>query len=191
MSLAVPPSKGTRRDAPLQLDILWLQERWDEPPTALHSHGVDDGSEWGAPPFTPRFQRWIGSGAMDKVSHETQSECEHRFSEGKRDGCTDCGGYGVKRVLTERYRTAMRAALFLLRKHVHMTGVHYADALYRLRVMDWNVQATCAAIGMNETAGEAFLLEAIRLLRTKYSEQPIGRPRRISESQSIAEAAAA
>lgn len=168
----------------------WLRDHWDDSPMRIHMAGVDDGSGWGAPPFTRSMELWLDEHACAKVEREIQQACTHRG--GVARGCEDCMGSGVKTMLVMRYRWPMRAALWLLRKRVHMPPgwVHYADAVFRYRVLDYDIQATSAALGMTTEKGAQYLVDAIRQLRGKYSEGPIGRPSGISESQSIAMAAA-
>lgn len=173
--------------------VEWVHDHWDVEPTRIHSKGVDSGSQWGAPPFTLAMERWL-EGADDTISETVNAECEHYWTSGQRTGCMDCGGLGVKVMVTKRFRFPMRAALARLKKHVHAAPgvVHPATFVYRLALMDWNVDAACAAVGLPEQRGEEQLHSAITMLRGRYGERPIGRPRQpISEQQAIAEAAAA
>ncbi len=176
----------------MTLDVEWVRDHWDDPPVRINAQGVDNGSQWGAPPFTVAMQRWL-EGAEDTISETVNAECEHYWRNGQRESCQDCGGFGVKVITTKRFRFPMRAALARLRKHVHAAPgvVHPADFVYRLALADWNVEAACASVGLPQQRGEDQLSAAIHLLRGRFGERPIGRPRRISEAQSIAEAAAA
>lgn len=186
--------------SPLGYQTLWFADHFDDPPWRLHVRDIEDGSRWGAHAFSHKFEQWLGSKADDVMGQIIHKPCDHVGL--PPTSCPGCGGTGERRMHVERYRWPMRAALELLKRTVHMPpGVpSYASALWLYRLNDYNPQATCAALSMSESAGEAFLLEAIRLLRTRYSEQPIrtARPsdkaqkgyRGLSESQAVAEAAA-
>lgn len=166
----------------------WLRDHWDASPVRLHGRDLDDG---GAPAYAPAFAAWIGMHPASKVERTIQQACSHRG--GTAGDCADCAGTGVKTMFVTRYRWPMRAALFALRKRIHMPPgvVHYAEAVTRYAVMDFDAEAACAALGMTQEKGEDFLLHAIRALQGKYAEGPVGRPQGISEAQSIAEATAA
>lgn len=174
----------------LALQTLWLADNWDEMPWRLHARAVDDGSAWGAPAYSRQFEQWIGSRASDTVTRSVTKPCEHEG--GPAGACRACGGTGDKSMYVTRYRYPMRRALSELRRRVHMPPrtVSYADALYRYRVLDFDPVATSAALNMTQEQGNAFLLEAIRLLRSRYSEAPTPGRRYISDAQADAEAAA-
>ncbi len=175
----------------MTLDVEWVRDRWDDPPVRINAQGVDDGSGWGAPPFTVAMQRWL-EGAEDTISETVNAECEHYWRNGQREGCQDCGGFGVKVITTKRFRFPMRNAVKQLWSRVHAAPgvIHPAALIYRLALSDWNVSAALASAGLPERRGEEQLSSAIYLLRARYTERPMGRPRRTSEAQQMAEAAA-
>lgn len=171
----------------------WLRDHWDDPPMRVVSRGVDDGSAWGAPPLSVAMERWLDQADSTFVTRITV-ECKHYWTNGVKDGCRDCGGFGTMPKDVKHFRYPMRSAMARLKKRVHAAPgvVHPADFIYRLALMDWNVEAACAAVGLPEERGEEQLLSAIRLLQARYDERPNiepGRPK--SENQLIAEAAAA
>lgn len=176
----------------------WLDLHWDSAPSRLHEQGVEPDSALGAPAMTHRFMAWVSFHDCEKVEQEITVECHHprrgEVTIGNRpDPCPDCQDTGVKSLPSERYRWPMRAALWNLDHHVHVPPrtPKYGEALKVYRLMDWDLGATVARLWpgtKTDRDGETFLLEAIRLLRTRYAEGPVRRPRNLSESQSIAEA---
>lgn len=171
----------------------WLRDHWDYPPVRLTARGVDVQSAWGAPPFSAAFQRWLEH-SDDTLVQQEPAPCDHYWTHGRSEGCGDCQGTGMKQVEVKVFVFPMRAAMSRLRKHVHAAPgvVHPADFIYRLALMDWNVEAACAAVGLPESRGEEQLLSAIRLLQGRYGERPYTSTRRPkSENQLVAEAAAA
>lgn len=173
--------------------VRWVADHWDAVPDRIHRQGVDDQSEWGAPPYSTRMEQWLSANDTDAFYTTVQTACDHQWTKGNRIDCPDCAGSGTRTTTTKQFRYPMRAALHRLRKRVHMPPrtVHYADAIYRLALLDWNVEATCAALGMTNEKGEAFLAEAIRRVRFHYDERPNVVTARKSENQQIAEAVAA
>lgn len=166
-------------------DVQWVRDHWDDAPVRINAHGVDVQSQWGAPPFTLAMERWLDH-ARDQITQTTTVECPHFWTQGQRAGCMDCGGFGTMQKATKVFRFPMRAALARLRKHAHAAPgvVHPATFVYRLAVMDWNVEAACASVGLPQERGEEQLHSAITLLRARYGERPYLSS--ISESQSKA-----
>lgn len=173
----------------LEIGTDWLRLHFDDAPTRLHERGVEPDSALGAPAMAPRMMAWLSQHPCTTVSIETTVECHH-----PRPGnpCPDCANDGVKAITSERYKWPLRAALFSVDQRVHVPPrtPKYGNALYRYRLNDWNADATIADLGMSQEQGERFLVEAIRLVRSRYAEGPVRRSRMISESQAMAEVAA-
>src|SRR3954464_12832893 len=90
--------------------VAWVRDRWAAPPVRIVAKGVDDQSQWGAPPLSVAMLRWL-EGADDTIAETVSAECDHYWTQGVRTGCNDCGGLGVKTITTRRFRFPMRAAL--------------------------------------------------------------------------------
>lgn len=181
--------------------IGWLQKAWmtlPVPPARLHSREVDGQL---GPSFTPAFARILSGSAYDtEVIHETDT-CHHpRLIGHDVRTCPDCSGDGVHEVTRERYRSPMAAALVRLSKMPRPSDGTPSPAEFILTLYGagWDWRFAAIALGLipvskdhEETVKAQFLL-AIRQLRQRFADGPIGRVSYVdkSDAQRSAEDAA-
>lgn len=132
----------------LQADLDWFFESLDETPRRLHGRGVwsdaTGGSAWGAPPWSPAFERWLTASESSVVHEVERQPCAHPI---RRPGelCPTCCAYdadgrpiaetGTRSVPSMRYRWPMRAVMARLRRSPVPEGLpDLAAVLHRLAV---------------------------------------------------------
>jgi hypothetical protein len=163
----------------------------------------------GAPPFSPQFEAWIERFNRKhrsdwypcaSVLREEEVDCRHPGYP-KANHCPYCAGSGSKRVLRQVYLWPMAAALHRLQladeRDERRVGPHwhkpYEPTIRVLVRTNYDVPWTASLLGFaSYLSGEAHVAAALGKLQRLYSVAPIQpyRPRDLSESQAIAEAAA-
>jgi hypothetical protein len=186
--------------------IAWARGHWDEPPTRMHSAGVEPESELGAPRWDERFRRWmIGVGkdggpfAKSNFEESIRRCSNHQRDEGdeERASCSIC--QGTMRVTLSRgiYRWPMRAALAELGLVVVPKVIPtYDRVVWLLANNRWSLDALSSVTAsrypvMGEPVFASHIaLLALRQCKRKYREAGRWKPvRDKSQAQINAEAA--
>lgn len=177
-------------------DTEWFLARLQaEMPSRIHTRETDDG---GAPQWAAQFQSWLtDNGQMTTVTVE-QDYCHHPTLGGKAGHCEVCDDSGLRERHRHVLRRPMKAAIRRCGKVDVPPGRPKLDAvLWCLGANGGDFGLTAQALAANHaymarpSQAMYWIAVALAAVRSRYREDVPARVLPKSESQQIAEVAAA